>query len=184
MNNPFVYLFKAEQTKPNEKRHRANPGGTFYVLGGVIGDRVRLWHYVDEKWNGATAAAMYEGPIQETLARYRPSKTTWRIVEDNDPVGFKSGKAEAMKKGLGMVAVEWPKYSPDLMPLDFSLWTTIEQRARAAVGKKRVSVREYKRVLRETALGMSAVEVRSVMASMRKRIQLCWEHGGGNIPRD
>ena len=54
---------KAHQTKPNLKRHRTNPGATAWVLGGIIGDRVRVWRYVDEKWSGATAADVYEGPI-------------------------------------------------------------------------------------------------------------------------
>lgn len=161
-----------------------NPGASAFVLGGIIGDRVRVWHYIETTWNGATAASMYEGPIQEALSRHRPNKGTWRIAEDNDPVGFKSGKAEAMKKKLGMVAIEWPKYSPDLMPLDFTLWANVEKRARAAVGKRRVSASEYKRILRETALGLPAREVRKAVASMRKRIQACYEHEGGNIPRD
>ena len=161
-----------------------NPGATAWVLGGIIGDRVRVWHYVEQKWNGGMAAAMYEGPIQQALARYRPDKSVWRIVEDNDPVGFKSGKAEEAKKNLKMLPVEWPKYSPDLMPLDFSLWTTIEKRALASIGKKRVSAQEYKRVLRQTALSVPAAEVKNVVESMRKRIRLCYEHNGGNIPRD
>ena len=117
------------------------------------------------------------------MKRYRPNKTTWRIVEDNDPSGFKSNKAIAMKKKLGMVAVEWPKYSPDLMPLDFSLWSKIEERARTSIGQRSVSAQKYKSVLREAALGLPAAEVSKVIASMRKRIQLCWEHGGGNVPR-
>ena len=161
-----------------------NPGASTLVLGGIIGDRIRLWHYVEAKWNKETAAAMYEGPIQQALARYRPNKAIWRIVEDNDPVGFKSGKAEEVKKDLKMLPVEWPKYSPDLMPLDFSLWATIEKRALAAIGKRRVSAREYKRILRETALGLPAAEVKKVVESMRERIRLCYEHNGGHIPRD
>ena len=59
-----------------------------------------------------------------------------------------------------------------------------QRKALAAVGKKRVSVQEYKRILRATALGLPADEVKKVVENMRKRIRLCFEHNGGNIPRD
>ena len=52
-------------------------------------------------------------------------RKTYLIAEDNDPSGFKSGKGMAAKKAVGIKCIEWPKYSPDLMPLDFSLWKNV-----------------------------------------------------------
>ena len=129
-----------------------NPGACAWVLGGICGDRIVLWHYATTKWNGKTAASMYTGPIQQALKRHRPDKAVWRIVEDNDPAGYKAKAAQQAKSEVGISVMDWPGYSPDLNPLDFSLWAEVEKRARAKVGETQVSATEYKRVLRQAAL--------------------------------
>ena len=161
-----------------------NLGATAWVLAGVCSDRIRVWHYVDKRWNAATAVEAYQGPIQSALKKHRPEKSVWRIVEDNDPSGYKTAKARAAKKALDIEPMEWPGYSPDLNPLDFSLWKAVEERAREAIGQRQVSAKEYKRVLRQAALRLPARVVRSAVADMRRRIAACYENNGGNIPRD
>ena len=138
---------KPAHTKPNDKRHRRNFGASAHVLAGICNGKLRLWEYYDGSWCGQKAADMYAGPMRKVLQRNRPKqggKRVWRIVEDNDPSGFKSGKGERAKKSLGIVALEWPKYSPDLNPLDFSLWKQIEDRARQKVGNRSISAARYK----------------------------------------
>ena len=53
------------------------------------------------------------------------AKKHFLIAEDNDPTGYKSGLGKAAKRAVGIKTIEWPRYSPDLMPLDFSLWTNV-----------------------------------------------------------
>ena len=175
---------KMEHTKPNDKRHRINPGGMAWVLGGVVGEKVRLWEYIPGKWNGEVAARMCRGPIQKVLSKERPTKSKWRVVEDSDPAGFKSSEARAAKREVGIEAISLPPYSPDLNPLDFTLWRTIEDRARESLGKKKVSVKKYKAVLRRAALRLSPKIVRAAMDDMRARIGQIYKAGSDNIARD
>ena len=93
-------------------------------------------------------------------------------------------KALEAKRILGMVAIEWPRYSPDLNPLDFSLWSEIERRARQSVGRKVVSQKQYKRVLRETALKLPVTIVRKAVESMKARIEAVYRAKGAHVPRD
>ena len=172
-----------ELIRPNTKRHR-NAGARAWVLAGVIGDRVRVWEYITTRWNGETAAKMYSEVIAKALSRHRPDKPFWRIVEDNDPVGFKSAAGIAAKKAAGIKPVDWPSYSPDLNALDFSLWAEIEQRALAKVAGRTVSATEYRRILRNAALRLPARVVRKAVEDTPRRIQECWECDGGNMPRD
>ena len=116
-------------TKPGTKTHRKHLGGYVDVCAGISNGRIVLWEYYS-KWNGEVAASMYKGPIMQALKKHRGSKTSYLIAEDNDPTGYKSRKAIAAKQSLGIKTVSWPRYSPDLMPLDFSLWNDINRRMR------------------------------------------------------
>ena len=81
-----------------------------------------LWHYLPKSWNGQVAADLYEGPVTASLSKCASWKNRYLHVEDNDPVGYKSNKAKAVKVESKIDCVEWPRYSQDLNPLDFSLW--------------------------------------------------------------
>ena len=109
---------ETQHAKPNDKRHRTNPGGVAWVLAGVVGDKIRLWEDISGKCNGEVAAEMYRNPIKKVLAKHRAVKKIWTIVEDNDPAGLKSWKARAAKKEVGIKELSLPPHSPDLSPLD------------------------------------------------------------------
>ena len=113
-----------------------------------------------------------------------PGKRRWILVEDNGPSGFKRGKGQAAKAEQGIKAIAWPKYSPDLNPLDFTLWKTIETRARAKIGKRTTTAKKYKEVLRAVARGLQVSLGRRAVDAMLGRITaVCWAQGGNN-PRD
>ena len=69
---------------------------------------VRMWAYIPGRWNGEVAAQMYRSPMRKVLAKHRATKKIWRIVQDNDPAGFRSSKARAAKKEVGMKEVSLP----------------------------------------------------------------------------
>ena len=98
-----------------------NAGGTVDIMAGISGDRVVLWEEVGGRWNGEKASDMYRGPIAKFLKKQFGERRQYLLVEDNDPTGYKSRKGMEAKKAVNIKAMAWPRYSPDLMPLDFSL---------------------------------------------------------------
>ena len=57
--------------------------------------QVKLFHFLGPKWNGEIAAATYRGPIRRALKKHRGVKAQYLVLEDNDPGGYKTHKAEA-----------------------------------------------------------------------------------------
>ena len=107
-------------TRPGRKKNRMNVGGTVSVCAGVSNGRIVMWRYLPKAWNAKEAVALYRGPILNALKKHRGVKSSYTILEDNDPAGYICGKAVSEKKMLRVRAIPWPKYSPDLRPLDFS----------------------------------------------------------------
>jgi hypothetical protein len=171
-------------TKPNDKRHRRNFGGVARVCAGIAGGKVVLWEYLSKRWCGEEAAKLYKGPIIKTLKRTRGVKRSYLLMEDNDPTGYKSGKGKAAKRDVKIRTVRWPRYSPDLNPLDFSLWENVSERMKTSDPKGRESVSHFKSRLRRTALRTSPVAVRKMVASMRSRARAIYEADGNDIARD
>lgn len=74
-------------------------------------------------WNGEEAAKLVKGPISEVLQKTSGKKRRYQVIEDNGPVGYKSRKALAAKEECKITTVDLPRYSPDLNPLDFYVWS-------------------------------------------------------------
>ena len=80
--------------------------------------------FLSSRWNSRQACLMYASLARRTAHR--------RICEDNDPSGFQSRAAHVVKRELGFEVLRLPPRTPELMPLDFSLWAYIERRMRVA----------------------------------------------------
>ena len=106
------------------------------------------------------------------------------IIEDNDPTGYKSRQAIAAKEALGITTLPWPKYSPELNPLDYSLWDAVESKALEKRAAARETVETYKRRLRSIALSLSESFVRKSVEGLPKRLKQVIDAKGYNIPRD
>ena len=145
--------------------------------------RVVLWEY-HTKWNGMVAAEMYNGPIIRTLKKKRGVKRSYLLAEDNDPSGYKSGKGMAAKRSLKIKTVKWPRYSPDMMPLDFSLWNDINRRMDESAPSGHESGRAFKARLRRLALRTSTKTVRAAVEAMRSRADQVWKAKGKEIAMD
>ena len=174
---------QAEMTKPNAKRHRKYVGGYAHVCAGVSGGKIIMWEYYS-KWNGKAAADMYRGPILSALKKQRGMKDSYLIAEDNDPTGFKSGLGIEAKAEVGIHTIKWPRYSPDLMPLDYSLWDAINNRMDMCAPKDRESKEDFKKRLRRVAFRLPAASVRKAVKSMKKRAAEIWKAGGKHIAMD
>lgn len=76
------------------------------------------------KWNSRKAVLLYRTLARKVFAR----KPNYFLVEDNDPAGFSSPAGLQAKRALGIETVKLPPYSPELMPLDFSIFSFISRR--------------------------------------------------------
>ena len=170
-------------TRPSLTKHKFNPGGHVHILAGICGGRIVLWEEIQGRWCGDRAAEMYAGPIKAALERWRPGKRSWLIMEDNDPAGFKSSKGKQAKGSNRMKSLDQPPYSPDLNPLDFSLWAAIEKKA-LATRVTDESATAYKSRLRRTALRMPERIVARAVENIKKRSQAIFDADGGNIKID
>ena len=155
------------------------------VCAGIQKSRVVMWQYLDGKWNGDAAEDVYRTAIAKVLRRLAPTKAKPLILEDNDPVGYKSSKAVRAKKELGFRVMSLPRYSPDLNPLDFFLWKDIEGRMTESAPKSRKeALDEFKMRLRKTAFATSRVLIAKAVGAMKKRIAAVYAAKGGHITMD
>ena len=161
-----------------------NTGGVISVVAGISNDRIVLWHYLPKKWNGSVAEACYRGPILRALKKHRGQDGPWKILEDNDPTGFKSSKSMRAKTELGIDTITFPRYSPDLNPLDFSLWDAIEEKLVKSKLCGLETTEQFKARLRRTAMSLPADTVRAAVQDIKVRAKLVYDAKGGNIEKD
>ena len=114
---------------------------------------MRLWHELPPRWNGEVAAQLYRGPIREALKAHRGEKRHYLLLEDNALAGYKSRKGRSAKQDIGVCPLRFPKYSPDLNPLDFYIWAEVERRALLLCASRAVSAKAYRVHLQRVALG-------------------------------
>ena len=166
------------------KKYKYNTGARgVMVLAGVGHGKVLVWELIDGRnWNGDVAAEMYAGPIKAALQRACPSKRKFRVLEDNDPAGFKCRKGFAAKVAARLESFDIPRRSPSLNVCDYALWSEVNRRMRAAEGKwpaGRTETRDrYLARLWRTALGLPASFVESSIADMHRRCRLLAAAGG------
>ena len=154
------------------------PAQSVGVTAAVINGRIRMWEYVDGRWNGEKAANMYTGPLLKAIKKAYPDQakkptTKWVVLEDNDPTGYKSSKGMSAKKSVGISTDDLPRRSPDLNVLDYALWHAINLRMRKQEASwpsdKKESADEYKQRLRKTALGLPQSYVAKCVGDMARR---------------
>ena len=145
---------------------------------------MRIWQYLPRTWSGAAAAAFYTDVLAPALKKFRGEKRRYLILEDNDPTGFKSNKGMAAKRAAGIDTVHFPKYSPDLNPLDFSLWEEVERRLASQAVPARESAAAFKARLRAAAKSIPQAVVENMLKAIKSRAQSIYENNGGHIARD
>ena len=155
------------------------------VLAGVGHGKVLVWEVIDGRnWNGDVAAEMYTGPIRAALAKACPRKRNWRVLEDNDPAGFKCRKGLAAKASSRIESFDIPRRSPSLNVCDYALWSEVSRRMRATeanwpAGRTESRV-AYVARLRRTALRLPASFIEASISNMRTRCHRLHLAGGGN----
>ena len=169
------------------KKYKYNPGARgAMVLAGVGHGRVLVWEVIDGRnWNGDVAAEMHAGPIKAALQRVAPGKRKWRVLEDNDPAGFKCRKGMDAKAAARIESFDIPRRSPQLNVCDFALWSEINRRMRTAERKwpagRTESRKQFLARLRRTALSLPQTFVDESIGNMRKRCKCMFEADGGHF---
>ena len=107
----------------------------------------------------------------------------WKVLEDNDPTGYKSKKGIKAKKEAGIGTDELLKRSPDLNVLDYSLWHAVNTRMRIQEGsfskKKKETKAQFLARLRRTALTLPPSVVKNTLCHMHRRTRLLVKAEGG-----
>ena len=123
--------------------------------------------------------------IRALIDAAKKKKSTWKVLEDNDPSGYKSGPGKAAKEEVCIITNDLPKRSPDPNVLDYCLWAEINTRMRAqekAFPKnKKERVEEFKVRPRRTALGLPESVVRKAVSDMYRRVRAVFAGDGGHI---
>jgi hypothetical protein len=171
--------------KPNAKMKL--PAKGTMVGAAVVKGKIRMWEYIEGRWNAEKAAAMYRGPLAAAMGRAFPDlknkpNAKWVVLEDNDPC-FKSRAAMNAKAVAGIITDDLPPRSPDMNVLDYSLWHLINMEMRKQEQGFRANFKEtaeaFKARLRKTALGLPAAKVTKAVKDMKIRMQKAIEQEGG-----
>ena len=171
-------------TKPPKKLKFTTGAKGVHVLAGVGQKKVLLWHYLDTNWCGKVAAEAYRGPVAKALKKTYPLRTTFNVLEDNDPTGFQSKKGLKAKEEVKINEFAIPKRSPCLNVCDYALWDEVnrcmrEQEARWK-GKKDTR-EEFLERLRKTAFSLPESVVKKMVQGMKPRCERLYTAKGGNI---
>ena len=151
----------------------------------VIKGKIRVWHYTEGRWNAKRACEMYKRALAPAMRKAFPGKKKFKILEDNDPAGYKTKAAFIVKKEIGVEEIRLPKRSPDLNVLDYCLWHEINTRMRVQERMFKPDFKEkedaYKKRLRRTALGLPKSLVKRAVGDIVRRLALIKKAKGGLI---
>ena len=175
---------KKHFTKPDKRKHHRNTGANVNVFAAIIGEKVRVWHYMAGTWSGAAAVQVYKDVLSPALRRYRGVKREYTILEDNDPTGFKAKVAIAAKAELKIKPLAFPTYSPDINPCDYALWDEVARRMAEQATPKNESMQAFKLRLQKAAKTVPPAVVRKMLRGMKDRVQAIYDADGGHIARD
>ena len=142
-----------------------------------------MWRYVaGGRWSDMAAANMYQGPPRSALMKQWPTLHAWRVLEDNDPTGFKSNRGTAAKLAAKITPFAIPCRSPDLSLCDYALWKEINRRMRRqeqnwARGKVE-SRSQYLTRLKRTAIRLPKSFLEDSIGDMVRRCELLYQAKG------
>ena len=162
---------------------KQNTGAKGCLIQAAVGKgRVMMWHEVDGSWSGRAAAELYTGPLKAALRRNYPNKRTHTVLEDNDPTGYKSGAGVAAKRAGKIGVFEIPCRSPDLNPLDYSIWAEVNRQMREQERnwkKKQETRKQYVARLQRTAQALDPAYVNDVVGNLAVRCERLYQAQGG-----
>lgn len=181
--NNKVYA-KSSKDVPATARNvsRAHHPASVMVWWGVSYEGVTPLHFCQQ--GVKVKAKNYQSDILETVVK--PLSDTlfhnkeWIFQQDSAPAHKAKTTQAWLRKNLpGFIAAEeWPSSSPDLNPLDYSLWTELELRA---CQKSHPNVDSLKRALIKAAKDIPLEKIRAAIDDWPERLKACIKNRGGHI---
>ena len=135
------------------------------------------------KWNAKKCTEVY-GKLAKLLQQHVGKKREYRVLQDNDPSGFKTNLAEEFARENSMVMPPVPKYSPDLVVCDFYLHKVVKDGVLARLAKlqrKTMSNADHDEIVQDVVKGLDRSEVRRAVGSLKGRIDRVKRAGGWHI---
>ena len=131
---------------------------------------------------------MYRDGLRPALQKVYPGARRFRVLEDNGPAGYKSCAGVQAKQDVKITPVDLPPRSPDLNPLDYTIWAEINKRMRkqesAWPATKKETRAQLVHRLRRTAMRLPAAYIEKAVGNLAARLQQLKEPGirGGRFP--
>lgn len=116
--------------------------------------------------------------VLQPWAEQHFGKQRWTFQQDSAPAHREKLTQEWLEKNVSDFIrwTQWPASSPDLNPLDFSIWDLLEEKA---CSKTHKSIESLKSALVRAWDKISDDTLSSVVENWRKRLQLCVRANGG-----
>ena len=183
-----VYRKKGKSLRPGHvkpsKGLKVNTGAKGILkTGGVGGGKVLVWHTIDGQWGGKAAAEMYTDVMAKALKKRYRGRSSFLLLEDNDPTGNLSKAGIKAKAAAKIKVFSIPRRSPDLNVLDYAIWHEVESRMRAQERKFAAAKKEtraaFEARLDRTAHNLSADFIDRAIKDLKRRCQLLHKAEGG-----
>lgn len=181
--NNKVYARSSKDVQPSVRNvQRTHHPASVMVWWGVSYEGVTSLHFCQQ--GVKVKAQNYQTDILEAVVK--PLNDTlfagkyWVFQQDSAP----SHKAKTTQRWLeanlpGFIRSEdWPSSSPDLNPLDYSLWTELELRA---CRKSHPNLDSLKRALIKESKRIPIEKIRAAIDEWRTRLKACIECKGGHF---
>ena len=150
-----------------------NFGKSVQVSVAICAKKVLSCYIVKGTWTADVACDMYKNSLAPALRKTFPSKRRFLLLEDNDTTGFKSNAAKDTKAKEKIDIPPFPKRSPDLNPLDYSFWTTVNVRMRKQEKRLGTDFKETRDAfverLRRTIMRIPPKVLDPMIRSMKRR---------------
>ncbi|XP_015124917.1 uncharacterized protein LOC107046734 [Diachasma alloeum] len=158
------------------------------IWGGIIGDEVHIYHLP-----GRLDGGNYLGFLQDRLVTVigdgpaerahdgAPAHTCVAVVDQLNewfPDRWIGNRSDRDRGGHRQPPVAWPPRSPDLTPLDFFLWGTLESRIYA---HHPANQEEMVALLHAAVATITPEELERMRRNLLKRARLCIDAGGGLV---
>ena len=178
---PWTYMTNAERKKPDFQRPKkwfAKKEWSLVkkqkVFGFTSSTGRQLVFLVPTPWTSQVWSVLIKSKLLPWLKRTFPSKTSYHILLDSEPVLHGPEARRAYREANITVEPGWPKYSPDLNPQEH-VWSAAEPALRK-MEKGNETFELWQELLVPAVQKYAHAE--KLVGSMAKRIKQCIDRNG------